>query len=183
MNKKNILIIVAIIVILVIITVIILIQKDKVDSTSSLFDQKKVSEKEISEIEEKEEIQTDPTAILKSQLGLQARSFMARYGTYSSDNRYDNLKMLLPQMSIRLAQEATKEISLNEETQGLISLTTKVINFRLKDFDKESKIIFITQVQEQEINNEKTNLKQREVEVVFIKENSQWKVDEVNYKN
>ncbi len=181
MKKKSILIILAIAIILIIIT-IILIQKDKPESASSLFSQKKVSEETLLKIEEKEEVQTDPIAILKSQLSLQARSFMARYGTYSSDNRYGNLKTLLPQMSVRLAYETSKRIALEEEIQGFISLTTKVTNINLKEFNEETKIIFVAQIQEQEVNIEKTNLKQREVEIVFIKEKSQWKVDEVNYK-
>ncbi len=181
MNKKIILIIIAVIVILIIIAAIILIQKN--DSISSQLppDQEKVSEEISSEIEEEKE-QVDPIAILKSKLGIQARSFIERYGTYSSDNRYGNLKMLLPKMSAKFAQETAKKISLKEEAQGFISLTTKVINFTLKEFDEEAVISFVIQAQEREIWSDQTGLKQRVIEISFIKENDKWKVDEVNYK-
>jgi len=181
MNKKIILIIIAVIVILIIIAAIILIQKDKSISSPSPSDQKKVSEETPLETEEKEQV--DQIAILKSQLSLQARSFIARYGTYSSDNRYGNLKMLLPQMSVKFAQETSRKISLKEEIQGFVSLTTKVMNLTLKEFDKEADIYFVVQVQEREIRSDQTELKQRVVEISFIKENDQWKVDEVSYKN
>ncbi len=181
MNKKIILIIIAVVVILIIIVAIILIQKDKSISSPSPSDQKKVSEETPSETEEEQE-QADQIAILKSQLGLQARSFMARYGTYSSDNRYGNLKMLLPQMSAKFTQETTEKISLKEKTLGFISLTTKVINFSLKEFNEEAAISFVVQAQEREIRSDQTELKQRIIEISFIKENDQWKIDEVNYK-
>jgi len=180
MKKKIILIIIAVAVILIIIAAIVLIQKDNSTSSSSPSDQKKVSEEISSETEGKEQV--DKTAILKSQLSLQARSFIASYGTYSSDNRYGNLKMLLSQMSAKFAQETAKKISLKEEGQGFISLTTKVVNFSLKEFDEESIISFIVQAQEREIRADQTNLKQRDFEIIFIKENDQWKVDEVSYK-
>jgi len=183
MNKKIILIIIAVIVILIIIAAIILIQKNNSISSPSPSDQKKVNEETSSEIEETEkEPVVDPIAILKSQLGLQARSFIARYGTYSSDNRYGNLKMLLPQMSVKFAQETTKKIALKEEEQGFISLTTKVMNLILKEFDEEAVISFVVQAQERGIWSDQTELKQRVIEISFIKENDKWKVDEVNYK-
>jgi len=180
MKKKIILIIIAVVVILIIIVAIILLQKDESISDPLLPDQEKVSEETSSKTEEQEQV--DPMAILKSQLGLQARSFIARYGTYSSDNRYGNLKMLLPQMSAKFAQEISQKISLKEEIQGFVSLTTKVVNFSLKEFDEESIISFIVQAQEREIMADQTNLEQRDIEIIFVKENDQWKVDEVSYK-
>lgn len=182
MNKKIILIIIAVVIILIIIAAIILFQKDEPNLNLLSPDKEKTNEEIILEIEEKEKKQVDPIAILKSRLGLQARSFMARYGTYSSDNMYGNLKTLLPQMSTRFAQETSKKISLKEETQGFVSLTTKVLNFNLEEFNEESKIIFIGQIQEQEVNNGKTSLNQRDIEIIFIKENDQWKIDDVIYR-
>lgn len=181
MNKKIILIIIAVIVVLIIIAAIILTQKDKSISTPSV--QKKVSEEISSETEEKEKEQIDQIAVLKSRLGLQARSFIARYGTYSSDNRYGNLKMLLPQMSVKFAQKTSKKISLKEEIQGFVSLTTKVVNLSLKEFDEEATISFVVQVQEREIGANQTGLKQRVIEISFIKENDQWKVDDIIKKD
>lgn len=180
MNKKIILIIIAVIVVFIIVAAIILTQKDKSISTPSV--QKKVSEEISSETEEKEKEQIDQIAVLKSRLGLQARSFIARYGTYSSDNRYGNLKMLLPQMSAKFAQETSKKISLKEEIQGFVSLTTKVVNLNLKEFDEEATISFVIQVQEREISANQTELKQRVIEISFIKENDQWKVDDIIYR-
>lgn len=182
MNKKIILIIVAVVIILIIIVAIILFQKDEPNLNLLSPDKEKINEEIILEKEKKEKEQVDPIAILKSQLGLQARSFMARYSTYSSDNMYGNLKILLPQMSEKLAQETSKKISLKEDVQGFVSLTTKVISLSLKEFNEEAKIIFTGQTQEQEVNNGKTILKQRDIEIIFIKENDQWKIDEVIYK-
>ncbi|MBU4369608.1 hypothetical protein KKG58_02480 [Patescibacteria group bacterium] len=180
MSKRNIIIIIIVVIVLVIAAVIILIQKDKPVLGPSPSDQKKVSEEISSETEEKEKEQVDPMAILKSQLGLQARSFIARYGTYSSDNRYGNLKMLLPQMSVRFAQETTNEIAQKgEEEQGFSSLTTRIMNLNLKSFNEKAEIVFIGQVQEQEVKNEKIGLQQKIIEISFVKENDQWKVDEI----
>jgi len=179
MKKKFILIIIAIVIILIIIAVIILIQKDEPISDITPLNQEEVSE-EISSETEKEKEQVDQTAVLKSQLGLQARSFIARYGTYSSDNRYENLNMLLPQMSAKLAQKIVEEIAIKEEKQqGFFSSTTRIINLNLKSFDEKVEIVFIAQAQEQKVQSGQTNLIQKIIELSFVKENNQWKVDNI----
>jgi len=181
MKKKIILIIIVVVIILILIAAIILIKKDNSTLSPSPSDQVKVKEKTILEIEEKEKKQVDPIAILKSRLGLKARSFIERYGTYSSDNMDGNLKMLLPQMSAEFTQKITKKIELEEKDQGFVSLTTKVMNLTLKEFEEQGIISFIGQVQEQRIGTGQTELKQRIVEISFIKENDQWKVDDIIY--
>ena len=181
--KKNIIAIVIIIIIFVLVVgaVIVLSQKSKSDPGLLTTDKESADEKAIPKT--KEEEKPDPLIVLKSQLSLQARSFIEHYGTYSSDSGYSNLKALLSQMSTRFTQKTLSKIAQGmDKEQGFFSLTTRVTSLSLKEFDPETKIIFSIQVQEQEIKPEQTNLNQKIIEITFIKENDQWKVDEISYK-
>ncbi len=125
----------------------------------------------------------DPLVSLKSRLGPQARSFIERYGSYSSDSNWENLKGLLGMMSqkLRVATQAQIAQDLIGE-KGFYGLTTKVISMELKDFDLENLAKFLASVQQRETKGNLTNSLFKTVELIFIKEGGEWRVDEISFK-
>jgi len=118
---------------------------------------------------------------LKSQLGLQARSFIERYGTYSSDSNYSNWRSLMFLMSEKLRQKTSKKIS-EAKDEGFFSYTTKVISLNSVDFQENIQAVFMAQVQERKDTSEETKSSQKTIELIIKKEGGQWKVDEINYQ-
>lgn len=182
--KKSI-IIIAIIIVLIAVIVFFLVQKNIIKNTEPIAGQKNNNKLISSEEEQvkKEQSLTDPAVALKAKLLLQARFFIERYGTYSSDSNYNNWRTLKNQMTQSLFNEVVKKIDLEKQNQTeFYSLTTKVTNIDLKEFNQKKNIVFSAQVQKKEIKSGQTRITQKNVELVFVKAGDDWKVDEISFK-
>jgi hypothetical protein len=128
---------------------------------------------------EKKEISLDA---LKSKLSIEARSFVGRYYSYSADSGYYNLKNLLPLMSEEMALATRQKIAQGLPDNGFFSYVFNPYAVNLIEFKEGVQVVFLVQGQEQVKNNQESNLIQREVEIVFILEKDQWKVDKIKYQ-
>lgn len=179
-------IIIAIIIVLIAVVVFFLVQKNITNKdTEPIVNQKDGDELISSEEEQikKEQILTDPAVAFKEKLALQARFFIERYGTYSSDGNYNNWRALKNQMTQNLFNEITKKIGLEEQNQKeFYSLTTKVTNIDLTEFDQKKNIVFSAQVQEKEIKSGQTNVLLKTAELTLLKQGEEWRVDKIEIK-
>lgn len=178
MTKKKKTLILTIIVVLIIITVFLLVIKKNNFSQKNLPAEETEKEK-TEEIEEKKQAAEDPITALKTRLTLQARFFIERYGTYSSDSNYNNRKAMENQMTKILFARVMEEISLESPSVGFYSLETKVINLELKEFSEEE-IVFLASAQERETKLGQRTVAAKTIELTFLKEGDDWKVDEIN---
>ncbi|MBL7141508.1 hypothetical protein ISS21_00185 [Patescibacteria group bacterium] len=177
--KKNIVIIIVIAVVVVGGIIFFLSQKGGPVSETEVLTNEEAGDK-TGPPESEQATLVDPGIALKSQLTLQARSFIERYGSYSSDSGYSNLKELLSQMSEKFAAETSARIAKGFEGQeGFFALVTKVMSLELKEFIPESRALFSIQVQEQNMMPGQTDLLYKTVALIFIKEGNEWKVDEI----
>lgn len=183
MSKRNIIIIAIAVIVLVGGTILFLSQKGKPVSESASPVAGREADSETESLKSDQTTTVDPLIILRSQLTLRARSFVERYGTYSSDSGYSNLKELLPQMSEKLAEEVLTRINQGlEQEQGFFALATKVLSLNIKEIDPESKAVFFMQVQEQQMKPGQTDILYKSIELTSIKDGNEWKVDKINYK-
>lgn len=183
MSRKNVIIIIVAVILIIGGIIFFLSQKGGPVSETEPLTNEEVSDK-AGPPEPEQATLVDPGIALKSQLTLQARSFIERYGSYSSDSGYSNLKELLSQMSEKFAAETSARIeegpSSAEATEGeFFALVTKVMSLELKEFIPESRALFSIQVQEQNMMPGQTDLLYKTVALTFIKEGNEWKVDEI----
>ncbi len=188
-SKVKIILIVVIIIVLIGVA-IILFSKDETPSTDVKSEEnsqtKQVLEnlneiKSEGDLEIKQEIISDE--LIKSQLIVQARSFVERYGTYSLDNGFNNLKYLRPMVSQKLNKEFEDKINQGFSSDlNRFNQITEVTGIEIKSFENEKAIILVNAQEKKDTNLEST-FKQRTVEIIFIKENNFWRVDEINYQN
>ncbi len=173
-------IIIVIIVILIIVAVFFFIRKNGSNQTDSAVEQSdKSTSSSIKEIGEKKQAAEDPVAALKARLGLQARFFIERYGTYSSDSNYNNLRAMEGQMTKSLFDKVMEEIDSKEPSTDFYSLETMVANVELTEFNQE-RVVFLAQVQEKELKSGQVAITPKETELIFIKDGEEWKVEEIN---
>ena len=112
LNRVKIILIIAIIIILIAIVIIFLFFKNETPAINVKLDENNQTDQSAENSNEikfeensetKKEIISDE--VVKSQLILQARSFMERYGTYSFDSGFNNLKYLRSIVSQKLKEE------------------------------------------------------------------------------
>lgn len=175
---KNIIIIIVVVVLVVAGVVFFLLSKDKLAQEPTDGDQVK----EVAEPGLGDEA-TESFIDLKSQLSLKARTIIERYGTYSSDSGYQNLTELLDFMSEKLMAETSVKIEQGlEKREGFYSIVTKVGSMELIKFDPDSVVIFTASVQEQSMFPGETSVLNKTVNLVFLKQGQDWKVDSISFK-
>lgn len=182
MVKKNIIIVAA--VILAVVVIFVLIQGLKTDwqFKKLISPQPKTEQEKLSE-EKKTETPVDPTTMIRAQLMIQARAFIERYGTYSLDSGFQNLRELLPLMSEKLAAETSMKIAQGlDRQQDFFSFVVKVGSLGITEFIPDVRVVFIAQVQEQEMRPGQTNVLQKTVELTFVKQGEEWRVDEIKIR-
>ena len=182
MLKKNIIIIV-VIVSLVVVAILIWGLKTNWQAKTSVNPQ---PETEKSVVHDKEEIkpEIDQEAMLKSQLILQSRAFIEKYGTYSLDSGYQNLKELLSLMSDKLAAETSMRIAQGpDRQQGFFSFVVKVGSIDISEFIPDTQAVFIAQIQEQEMRPGETNILQKTARLIMLKQGEGWKVDSIEIRD
>lgn len=189
-NKSKIVLIILIIIILIVVGIVFLFFKNETPSINIELDENNQIEKPLensNEIKSKENPEIKKEIIsdeaVKSQLILQARSFMERYGTYSLENRLNNLRYLSSMVSQKLNEEFENKINQGFDVDlKYFNQITKVTGVEIKSFENE-RAIFLINVQEKKDTNLELTTKQRVAEIIFIKENDFWRVDEINYQN
>ncbi|MCX7779167.1 MAG: hypothetical protein N2259_02935 [Patescibacteria group bacterium] len=119
--------------------------------------------------------------LLKNELKLKARNFVERYGSFSTDVNFQNLKDLKNEMSVRLWQETENYIRQKErETiKEFYGITTKVLNVEEKSFSENQAEYLISTQREEVKDNQPARVFYQTLELKIIKEGEEWKVDRV----
>ncbi|MCF7906745.1 hypothetical protein K9K85_00455 [Patescibacteria group bacterium] len=135
------------------------------------------------EEEAKEEPQeVEPILALQRRLENKARFFIERYNTFSSDNEEENLYSVLAQASSKFALQIENLIreSSARENKDFYSLQTKVLSIERIDFIEGERATFKAQVQETEEKGGIVGNSYKEVELIFVYEDGEWKVDSLS---
>jgi|AntRauTorckE6833_2_1112554.scaffolds.fasta_scaffold52780_2 hypothetical protein len=116
-----------------------------------------------------------------------AASFAERFGSYSNQSRYDNLRDLKLFMSDSMKSWTDKfiEDKMNEEYSGeYYGVSTKAVVTTVDNFDLSNGVASAT-VQTQRMEGregEDDNVFYQDLKIDFVKNNKNWVVDEANWQ-
>lgn len=112
----------------------------------------------------------------KDELILQARSFIERFGSFSSDSGLLNIKELESIMSNDFKEKARKEILSLQKGNEFFSLKTKILSLKTDEYIPDEKAIFKANIQQEEIKGKEKSIKYKTIKVIFNKIGKNWKV-------
>lgn len=121
--------------------------------------------------------------LLKNELVLKARNFAERYGSYSTDAQFANLRELKNEMSDRFWQATENYISQKEKDKitEFYGISTKVLNIQEKEFSTDQ-VVYLISTQRQETKGTTPKVFYQDLELRMIKENGGWKIDQIVWK-
>jgi len=128
-------------------------------------------------------------ALLKNELKIKARNFAERYGSFSTDARFENLRDLKKEMTSRLWQEIENYISIKEKSldeardkeliEEFYGVTTRALNVEEISFS-EDKAEYLISCQREEIKGTQVpRVFYQDLELTMVREKEEWKIDYV----
>ena len=143
--------------------------------------------KEIIKTEQKKEV--TKTEVSQAQLERLAASFAERYGSFSNQSNFQNLKDLMVFMSVDMQERVISYIEVASKQRGDtsnyfgMSTQSLVTNIEKLDNDKGEAVILVKTIRQEatgDINN--INKKNQNIRLSFVKENGDWKVDKADWQ-
>ncbi|NQU83683.1 MAG: hypothetical protein HQ536_03140 [Parcubacteria group bacterium] len=122
----------------------------------------------------------------KNNLLIKAASFVERFGSYSNQGNFENVKDLFPFMTPSLKVWADRYIE--EQTierpdpSNYYGMTTKAISYELSEFNDSTgyaKVLVSTQKREATGSMENEEIYYQDAEIEFNKIGDEWKIDGV----
>jgi hypothetical protein len=110
-----------------------------------------------------------------------AKSYTARFGSWSTDNQGTNLNELLS-LSTTKMQNYLKNIDLNFETEEFSGTTTKSLSAKILDIDEDRANVLVNTQKITTNGNLEEEVYYQEVEVKLVKLSDIWFVDQVIWK-
>lgn len=115
-----------------------------------------------------------------------ARSFAERYGSYSNQSNYENLKDLYTFMTVRLRNETEAYVareSANTNTSSYFGVSTRAISAKaLEQTDSTAKFRLTTQRAESQSGKPAPRIYYQDIELSFLSVAGEWKVDRAEWK-
>jgi len=114
-----------------------------------------------------------------------SRTFVERYGSFSTESEFANLVDVMPLMSERFALTTQSLINSTEQDEEYYGVTTKVITIDVDEMDEESGVATATiSTQREEAQSAVNNISVRYQTIVltFVMEKGVWKVDSASWQ-
>ncbi len=188
MNKKYYYIIIVIVIVIAAIILVNLFdfntifkkyfnQKEAEEINGSL-DNKESDQEEGEQGKSEEEKQEQKINNLKSQLKINARVFVEKYGSYSSYNKESNYNELNSLVTPSLFNQLSNEAENVQE--GLKNIETVTASITIKEFDINDRVVCETEIRQNIEKEEGKEVFYKTAQVIFKKINSEWKIN--NFK-
>lgn len=110
-----------------------------------------------------------------------AKIFLERYGTYSSDNNYQNIRDVEELVSDGLWKKLSARLTVKPATGGFVGVTSRVITATLVEWGAKDAQVSANLTRAEEKNGVVTNTQQTAV-VSLIKTGDVWLVDKFEVK-
>ena len=114
-----------------------------------------------------------------------AKLFAERYGSYSNQANFENIRDVIPLMSASFSAE-TESFLLNKKAPDVFyGITTRVITVKVIHKDEKAgtaTINLTTQREEEKESAQNTSVKYQDIELTFVKESDVWKVDSATWR-
>ena len=110
-----------------------------------------------------------------------AKIFIERYGTYSTDNEFENIKEAQAFVSKALWSKISLGINVKNPNSGFLGLTTKVVSVDMISWS-DSKAVFDLKIMRNENKSGVVTTRYQNVIVEMVKENNVWLADSLVWK-
>ena len=113
-----------------------------------------------------------------------SKLFTERYGSWSNEADFQNVRDLIPLRSKSFAATTTANLATKSIPTGFYGITTRVITVTVLKNDEKAgiaKIDLDTQRQEERGSAQNTSIKYQKIELTFVKESGVWLVDSATW--
>jgi len=107
-----------------------------------------------------------------------AKVFVERYGTYSTDNNFQNIKEVEAFVTPALWSKISAPINSKTTTQSFVGVTTKVISMELASWSGTKAVVELKTTRTEEKDG-KVTTRQQNATVEMVKSNDLWLVDKL----
>lgn len=131
------------------------------------------------QLEEEKEVRTQTSSMTTT-----AKLFVERYGSYSNEANFQNIRDVIPLMSAEFAAATTADLATKTPPNGFYGVTTRVITVKVvsqSEADGTADVVLSTQRTEENGSAQNTKTKYQDVELTFVSESGVWKVDSVKW--
>jgi hypothetical protein len=127
--------------------------------------------------EQEERVQT-------SSMTTTAKLFVERYGSYSNEANFQNIRDVIPLMSVAFADATTADLATKTPPTGFYGVTTRVISVKVvsqNETEGTAELLLSTQRTEEKGSAQNTTTKYQDVQLMIVTETGVWKVDSVTW--
>ncbi len=110
-----------------------------------------------------------------------AKVFIERYGTYSTDNEFENIKEAESLVTKSLWSKISLGINVKNSDPGFLGLTTKVVSASMISWI-DGKAVFDLKIMRNENKNGTVSTRYQDVTIEMAKENNVWLVNSLVWK-
>lgn len=128
--------------------------------------------------------QEKQTRIQASGVTTVAKIFTERYGSYSNEANFQNIRDVIPMMSKTFADATIKDLATKQQPTGFYGITTRVITVKIMAQDTKAGTATLklsTQRVEENGSSQKNNTKYQEIELRMVQESGVWLVDSAKW--
>lgn len=114
-----------------------------------------------------------------------SKLFVERYGSYSNEANFQNVKDVLSLMSEKFRAATEKDLLAKVAPKGYFGVTTRVVTASvvMQDETKGTAVIDLsTQRVEENGSAQNTTTKYQDIQLTFVKESGVWKVDSATWR-
>ncbi len=113
-----------------------------------------------------------------------SKLFTERYGSWSNEADFQNVRDLIPLMSKSFAASTTASLTTKKIPTGFYGITTRVITVTVVKNDEKAGVATVdldTQRQEERGTAQNMSIKYQKIELTFVKESGVWVVDSATW--
>lgn len=114
-----------------------------------------------------------------------SKMFTERYGSYSNQANFQNIRDVIPLMSASFGSKTESDLKNKKAPDTFYGVTTRVITVKVVKSDEKAgtATVDLTTQQEEEIGSaQNTSVKYQDIELTFVKESGVWKVDSATWR-
>ncbi len=184
-TRRNTIIILSIVLLLILLWLLsFLIPKSRTSTPASQTAPASQTESQTSftsqQLEQEKAIRTQASAVTTT-----AKLFVERYGSYSNEANFQNIRDVIPLMSVKFAAATTADLVNKKAPAEYYGVTTRVITAKVVSQDDKSGTAVIdlaTQRVEENGSAQNKTTKYQDIELLFVKESGVWMVDSAKWR-
>ncbi|HBK34695.1 MAG: hypothetical protein UU08_C0002G0013 [Candidatus Uhrbacteria bacterium GW2011_GWE2_40_58] len=180
LRTKRLLIFLAILIIAILLSLFIISTFPKQEKSTEIKQEETIIQQPVVQESEEEHIQREQQLVSESAVRSLSDTFTERYGSYSTESDFANLRDVLVLMTDRFAADTQNYLDSAKSSDDYYAVTTQVLNVKILDFDEEAKTATTsvsTQRQESRGTIQDMSVIYQTLFLELIWEQGMWKVD------